>query len=289
MKDSGNCFPYLYDIGVIMGRYDYYEDYFPRYVSVAEKKEKARKSLEKLKKKNPGLQPVLLEGRKIARSWWGIAWCKNLEAYADYSNRIARGRSYVRNGSVLDLKITEGEVRALVQGSESRPYDIIIKIKPLARTVWNKIKEKCMGKIENMKELLEGKFPKSLEEIFILKGNGLFPSPKEIKFDCSCPDIASMCKHIASVLYGIGARLDNDPKLFFTLRKIKIEELVSLVVKDSAKDIIKKSVKKTKRVMDEADLSGVFGIDINTEITGDSGTARSKGKSRKKRTAEKED
>lgn len=249
-----------------MGRYDYDDySYFPRYVSAAEKKEKARKSLEKLKSKNLDLLPVIIEGRSIAKSWWGISWCNNLENYADYSNRIERGRSYVRNGNVLDLKITEGKIRALVQGSISKPYSITIKIKTLNETVWKNIKESCIGKIESMQELLEGKFPKEMEELFKLKGKGLFPSPKEINFDCSCPDYASMCKHIASVLYGIGARLDNDPKLFFTLRKINFDELLSNAVKESSEKIIKKSQTKTKRVMDDEALNDVFGINLITE------------------------
>ncbi|MDP4179427.1 MAG: SWIM zinc finger family protein, partial [Bacillota bacterium] len=207
---------------------------FHEYVSVAEKKEKAKAAVEKLKKKNSDISPVIIEGRKLAVTWWGNSWNNNLVSYSDYSNRIGRGRSYVRNGAVLDLKISEGKVDALVQGSGSRPYKVSINIKPIQKNIWDKIKKECAGKIESLQEIVEGKFPKALQSLFTTKGEGLFPSSKEISFSCSCPDGAYMCKHVAAVFFGVGARLDNDPKLFFVLRNIKVEELISeTIVKKS--------------------------------------------------------
>ena len=193
----------------------YYDYGFPRYVSVGEKKAKAAKKLAQLKKKNKDINPIILKGSKLTNTWWGKAWNKNLEAYADYSNRIGRGRSYVRHGAVLDLKIQAGKVTALVQGTESRPYSVEIDIKSIPKTKWNEIKKTCQGKLASVAKLLDGKFPKELQEIFTEKGSGLFPKPSEINFDCSCPDWASMCKHIAAALYGIGSRLDENPSLFF--------------------------------------------------------------------------
>ena len=200
---------------------------FPRYVSKAEKMARAEKKLIQLKKKKQDLRPVIIEGSAIARTWWGKAWNKNLERYADYSNRIGRGRSYVRCGSVLDLRIEAGEIKALVHGSRAKPYSITIKIKKLNRNVWQEITSGCSGMLESLEELLAGKFPKALEETFMQRDRGLFPSPKELEFDCSCPDWASMCKHVAATLYGVGARLDEDPSLFFTLRGVATEELVA--------------------------------------------------------------
>ena len=156
----------------------------------------------------------MIEGTAIARTWWGKAWNKNLESYADYHNRIGRGRSYVRHGAVLDLQIGSGLVESLVQGSRSRPYSVTIRIKAMGKKNWEEIKTASQGKLDSLQELLAGKFPKGLGEIFTTQGKGLFPSPKEIDFDCSCPDWASMCKHVAATLYGIGARLDQDPELF---------------------------------------------------------------------------
>jgi uncharacterized Zn finger protein len=191
------------------------------YVTVAEKRAKAAQSLKKLKKKKEDTRPVVIEGRAIATTWWGKAWNENLERYADYSNRIGRGRSYVRNGAVLDLKIRPGEVEALVQGSRSKPYEVIVKIEAISKEAWSRIKTASAGQLDSLQELMSGKFPKSLGALFIEGGKGLFPGPKEIKFSCSCPDWATMCKHVAAVLYGIGARLDEEPALFFTLRKRK--------------------------------------------------------------------
>ena len=161
---------------------------FSEYVSVAERKRKTQKAVEKLKKKNPDISPVIIEGRKLVRTWWGKAWNDNLESYSDYANRIERGRSYVRNGAVLDLKIEKGTVIALVQGSSSKPYKIQINIRQIDDDVWGKIKKSCEGKIESLQELIDGKFPKALSELFTAKGSGLFPSPKEISLGCSCPD-----------------------------------------------------------------------------------------------------
>ncbi|MEK7289408.1 MAG: hypothetical protein AAB067_04455, partial [Planctomycetota bacterium] len=232
---------------------------FPRYVSVGEKQQRAKKKLEKLMKENKDIKPVRIEGTAIAKTWWGKAWNKNLEAYADYSNRIGRGRTYVRSGSVLDLQIQEGHVKALVQGSESDPYSIVIKIKSLEKNIWEEIKTFCAGKLDSLQELLMGKFPEALSEMFTARGKGLFPSPKEIDFDCSCPDMASMCKHIAATLYGVGARLDHEPNLFFLLRQIEIGDLISETIKDKTEELLTRAQKKSQRILEDQDLSSVFG------------------------------
>lgn len=235
---------------------------FPRYVSVAEKRAKAEKKLKQLRKKNPDIRPVVIEGTALARTWWGKSWNINLERYADYSNRIGRGRSYVRHGTVLDLKIESGKVTSLVQGGASKPYSVVIKIKGLSKDIWAKIKGECEGKLDSLPELLAGKFPKALRDIFTEQGKGLFPSPKEIDFDCSCPDWANMCKHVAATLYGVGARLDEDPGLFFKLRKVKVSDLITQAVEDKTKKLLKKAKKKSSRVIDDSDLASVFGIDM---------------------------
>lgn len=235
---------------------------FPKYVSAAEKKEKAQKSVEKLKKKDPNISPVIITGRKLAKTWWGESWNKNLERYSDYSNRIERGRSYVRSGAVLDLKIKKGIITALVQGSSSKPYKVEIIITALSRNVWEAITKECTGKIHSLQEILEGKFPKALSDLFTEKGKGLFPSPQEIELHCSCPDWANMCKHVAAVLYGVGTRLDDSPTLFFELRNINIEELISEAVIQKSQNLLDKSKTKSRRILDENDISDMFGIDV---------------------------
>ena len=247
----------------------YYGGYggFPRYVSVAEKRARARRKFEQLKKKHPGIRPVTIEGNTLVRTWWGKAWNGNLGKYADYANRIGRGRSYLRHGAVLDLQIEPGEVHALVQGSQGSPYKVTIKIKPISAPVWKEIKTACTGQLASLQELLAGRFPKGLTELFTAKGSGLFPAPQEIDFQCSCPDYAYMCKHVAAVLYGIGTRLDEDPGLFFVLRKVKMDDLITQTVRDKSESLLRQAKKKTSRVIEDADLGEVFGIEMESGPT----------------------
>lgn len=233
-----------------------YHDYKP----VAKTKADAEKTLEKLRKKNPNISPVIIDGRRIAKTWWGISWNKNLESYADYSNRISRGSSYVKNGLVLDLQIDAGIVTGVVQGSRKKPYDITVKIDKLGDSKWKKIVERCSHSIAGMAELAEGKFPEELADLFLKQGHGLFPSPKEIRFTCSCPDYASMCKHVAAVLYGIGARFDRDPLLFFKLRDIDFTELLKKTIEEKVDGLLKNADKKSERVIEGADISDLFGV-----------------------------
>jgi uncharacterized Zn finger protein len=235
-------------------------DRYPEYVSAAKKKANANKALAKLKKKNPNTRPVIISGNKIAKTWWGSAWNNNLESYADYTNRIGRGRTYVRNGSVLDLQIEPESVTAIVAGSRSTPYTVRVDISALPTTKWTKITEICARSIANIDELVQGRFPTELTTLFTQKGEGLFPSTKEIKFSCTCPDWAYMCKHVAAVLYGIGARFDEDPTLFFKLRNIEIEALIKKSIDEKMENMLKNSDKKTTRVMKDADIGSLFGI-----------------------------
>lgn len=237
-------------------------------MSVAEKKQKAAKGLKELSKKRPNLKPVALKGNALARTWWGKAWNRNLEQYADYSNRIGRGRSYIRHGAVLDLQIGPGEVLALVQGSTRNPYSVSVKIQKLKKEVWQRLKTECEGTLESFQELLAGAFPKALGEIFISKDAGMFPAPRELTFSCSCPDWAEMCKHVAATLYGVGVRLDEDPQLFFKLRDAEIGELIKQAVAEKAEKLLKKATRKSSRIIEgeAVDLSSVFGIDIEEPL-----------------------
>lgn len=233
---------------------------FPRYVSAAEKKAKVNRSVEKFKKKNPDIEPVIIEGRTLAKSWWGKAWNLNLESYADYENRIARGKSYVRSNAVLDLKILKGQVVAKVQGSRAKPYDVEIIIDTLDNEKWEQVTALCNHRIDSLEQLIEGKFPKELEVLFTERKLGMFPSPKEIHFACSCPDWAYMCKHIAAVLYGVGARLDVNPMLFFELRAMDGQELVRKSMEKTLESMMKNAGTKSKREIAERDISNIFGL-----------------------------
>jgi uncharacterized Zn finger protein len=230
------------------------------YKPVAEKKAEAQKKLAKLAKKNPDISPIVIEGRKIAVTWWGKAWNKNLESYADYANRIGRGRSYVVNGMVLDLQIGPGVVNAMVSGSRKTPYDVLIRIDKLPEHRWKTIVEQCSRRIAGISDLVEGKFPEDLAQIFLKQESGLFPSPREIHLGCSCPDWAEMCKHVAAALYGVGARLDSDPMLFFTLRSIDFSELLKKSVDEKIGSMLKNAGRKSDRTIDDTDIAKLFGL-----------------------------
>ena len=231
---------------------------FRPYVSVAQRRANAARATAKMIKSGKTVSPVTLAGRKIAATFWGKAWCDNLEAYSDYENRLPRGRTYVRNGSVVDLQITEGKVTALVSGSDL--YKIEIKIKPLARSLWERIQSDCAGKIDSLIELLQGRLSSSVMQIVTRRERGLFPTPKEIGLNCSCPDWAGMCKHVAAALYGVGARLDEKPDLLFLLRGIDPADLIGKV---SAAEAVRQSVPADGAAkMSEAELSDVFGIEL---------------------------
>ena len=238
------------------GYYGYGYGFGP-YVSVADRLKKARKHATKAAEKaGRTCSPVEIEGRKFAQTFWGAGWCDHLESYSDISNRLERGRRYVRNGSVVDLWIEPGKVHAIVAGSDV--YKIEIEIKSLAKPRWEAIKSKCAGQIGSMVELLQGKLSKGVMEIIANRDQGLFPAPKEIDMDCSCPDGARMCKHLAAVLYGIGARFDHSPELLFTLRGVDHLDLIAQV--DHAPAIT--PGKPKRKTLATTDLSDVFGIEL---------------------------
>lgn len=242
-----------------MSFYSYYRGFGNNYTTVSELKAKAANYIGQQKKKGVILSPVLIEGRVIAKSWWGKAWCENLEKYADYENRLERGRKYVRANCVLDLQINKGEVKGLVQGSKKKPYNVIIKINTLSKDRYKKILSECSSKIQNIDDLIKGKFSNDLKELFTEKNNGLFPSMSEIDFSCSCPDWAGMCKHVAAVLYGIGTRFDTEPLLFFTLRGIDTKKLIGSAIENKLENMIKNANKPSTRIMDDTNLS-LFGL-----------------------------
>jgi uncharacterized Zn finger protein len=227
-------------------------------VSAAQRRHRAAREVAKRTKKGLAVAPVIIEGRTIARSFWGKAWCDQLEGYSDYENRLPRGRSYVRNGSVLHLGVGPGQVDALVQGGEL--YTVAVSVTPLARRRWVGIVSACSGKIDSLVELLQGRLSEGVMRMVTDRDKGLFPAPSQIKMQCSCPDWAEMCKHVAAVLYGIGARLDERPELLFTLRKVDHLELLS-----AAATAPGPARRPGALAIASSDLGNVFGIEIDTQ------------------------
>jgi len=226
------------------------------YVPVAQRQKNAQKELAKLAKGGASPTPVKIEGRKIATSFWGKSWCENLERYSDFANRLPRGRTYVRNGSVVDLKINKGEVLAMVAGSEL--YRIKIEVAPVKPVQWKAICRDCAGTVGSLVELLQGRLAKSVMERVCSKGDGLFPAPQEIKLSCSCPDWADMCKHVAAALYGVGARLDDKPELLFVLRNVDQTELLA----GAGRDLSFTQAKPGTKVIDDSDVAALFGLEM---------------------------
>ena len=248
--------------------------YFDRpYVTVAERRREALAAAKKLSKDGRALAPVVLATKKIANTFWGKAWGDNLEAYSDFANRLPRGRSYIRNGAVIDLQITAGKVEALVQGSAL--YEIAIKFSTLAPQRWEIFKTRSAGKVTNLLDLLQGRLSKEILADITAQDAGLFPAPKEIGLSCSCPDWADMCKHIAAVLYGVGARLDEKPELFFILRGVDMEELLAAASTTATVSISGAMAPGTG--IDEADFSEIFGVEIEAAAPLLAAAGRAKG------------
>ena len=240
---------------------------WPETLSVGARRVQAeRRAAELAKKGGRTLSPVVTDAREVTTTFWGDAWCKNLEGYSDFANRLPRGRSYLRNGSVLDLQIAPGSVTALVSGTEI--YDVEIAVTAVPQAQWRAICRDSAGAIDSVVELLQGKLSTSVMARLCRQGTGLFPTPREIRMSCSCPDSAAMCKHIAAVLYGIGVRLDHAPALLFTLRKVEASELIERAV---APRRLKKTTDGTsgaRRINDESSLADIFGLDIATRRRG---------------------
>lgn len=243
------------------------DDGWPAYVPVAERRRKAEREAAKLRKKGHPVTPVRIEGRAIATTVWGKAWCDNLESYRDYESRLPRGRTYVRNGSVIDLQIGPREVKALVSGSSI--YKVTIGIAPVPAGQWRSICADCAGRIDSLVELLQGRLSKGVMERMCRQGTGLFPKPSDITFSCSCLDFASMCKHVAAVLYGVGARLDQSPELLFRMRAVDESELLASL--DSA---MPDATLPGERILAGEDVAALFGLniagsdDVDAEIGG---------------------
>jgi uncharacterized Zn finger protein len=240
------------------------------YVPVASRRANALKAVAKANKKGTNYAPIAPYTGAIAKTFWGKAWCSNLEQYSDYASRLPRGRSYVRNGSVIDLQVSTGSVRALVMGSSL--YEVKITIQALPEPRWKAVCADCANSVASLIELLQGKLSKPVMERICAPTTGLFPSPKELKFECSCPDWAGMCKHVAAVFYGVGARMDQQPELLFKLRHVNALDLVAQA------SVAQPSASKTKssKVMDASDLGDMFGLDMDMDLGVDAAPAKPK-------------
>ena len=227
--------------------------WYPRYVPVSARRARAAREIRALQERGEAVQPVEIKGRDIARSFWGRRWCEHLESFSDYANRLPRGRSYVCNGLVCHLAIGTGGVEALVAGRAL--YRVVVRVRKLKRPAWKAIRTACAGQIGSVLDLLQGRLSDRVMDVVTDRGAGLFPQPGEIKLACDCPDWATMCKHAAAVLYGVGSRLDDSPELLFRLRGVDEAELIATGV------ALPRGAATADTLADD-DLEGIFGIDL---------------------------
>jgi uncharacterized Zn finger protein len=228
------------------------------YVSVARRRQLIAREAHHARKRGEPLDPVLIEGRKIATTPWGLAWCDHIESFRDYANRLPRGRTYARNGSVYHLAIQPGRIHARVMGSDAYEQDIVIA--PCKPATWKRVRRRCAGAIGSLIELLEGRISSEVMGEMTAERDGLLPNLRQVKLSCTCPDWAKLCKHLAAVLYGIGARLDERPELLFTLRGVDPSELVDSTALPGQGTSQQGGARQV-----EGDLSSVFGIELEQD------------------------
>ena len=232
------------------------------YVPVATRRAQAAKKMQTLSKQGHSIQPVEIEGRTIASTFWGKAWCDHMESFCDYDNRLPRGRTYVRNGSVCHLDISQGQVNAMVSGSSI--YQIQILIKQLSSEKWQDLKKTCVGQIGSLLDLLSGTLSTGVMDVVCHPQRGLFPLSPDLTLSCNCPDSATLCKHIAATLYGIGSRLDADPAQLFNLRGVHFEELID--VSQAVRDVTTTTQSRRKR-LDDTVFADIFQLETTNEPT----------------------
>lgn len=150
-------------------------------MSIEELQRKAQESVKTAKNKGKEMHPIIVDGRQIAKSWWGMAWCKNIEQYADYASRIERGKRYVRSGAVVDLQIVKGKVKARVQGSRKAPYKVEINISPLKEEICEDIIEKCSSQIQKLTRTCEWAIPRKFKRNIPIRKRTI-PKPKRNQF-----------------------------------------------------------------------------------------------------------
>lgn len=232
---------------------------FGEYVPVAERRKTAERRAAELTRQGKRISPVAVEGKKIANTVWGQAWCDNLERYSDYVTRLPRGRSYLKHGALLHLELSAGAVSALVSGSAI--YEVNVRVDALPKRRWSSLTKQCAGQISSVLELLSGDLSAAVMAVLTQRGAGMFPAPAEVHFACTCPDSAVLCKHIAATLYGVGARLDIQPELLFVLRQVDHADLIAAA--GSGRELRRRS--RSARVLDDASLADVFGFAIAGE------------------------
>ena len=203
---------------------------------------------------------IKLKSKNISCEWWGQQWCQNIGKYADYANRLERGRTYIRKQAVESLELKDRYIAARVKGSYFPYYDVVVEVDPLRE---DKVSE-VLEQIKDISLITNGYVSNDYYNLFTVK-EGLFPDTNEIRFSCTCPDCASMCKHVAAVLYAFGSILDKDPLALFKLRGVEVETYFDKKLYETANKMFQSisSFSSDERTISEDDISNVFGLDID--------------------------
>lgn len=195
-------------------RRSYYDDYWPQYESTRPREVK------------DGIKAKSARG-DFVKNWWADRWIKALSSLMD-EGRLTRGRSYARRGQVMEIDIKPGQIAARVQGSRPRPYKVNIWLKGLEDAEWDSVLDALSEQAIFAAQLLAGEMPADIEQVFDGVKVSLFPARRgDLETDCSCPDWANPCKHIAAVYYLLGERFDEDPFLLFELRGRSKEQIAA--------------------------------------------------------------
>ena len=227
---------------------------------------------------------IKLHSKSISNTWWGQEWCKTINVYADYENRLSRGKTYLRQERVQDLTIEDNTITAKVKGKWSDYYNVTIKIRELPRSKSNII----IKKISELGSILKGSIPEDCRFLFSIGELGLFPTKDDLIYTCDCPDScggliygsnwnsakeicevdpnnAMLCKHVAAVLYSVGSILDKEPLIIFQLRGINVTKYISEEIVAQTNNLLVGLYqrKEEERVIDKSLISDVFGIDFD--------------------------
>jgi len=195
------------------------------------------------------------KGGKFGESWWAKRWISVLESF-NIGARLGRGRSYARRGQVLSIETDKGRVRAKVQGSRPKPYEVAIQVKVLSSADWQKVVRELSKQAIFMAKLLAGEMPQDIEKVFKDARLSVFPEKlKDLKTECSCPDWSNPCKHIAAVYYLLGEEFDRDPFLIFKLRGMNRDEFLRLLGPGDKKSLPKGRKPKAAPIPAEEEIS----------------------------------
>ncbi len=232
----------------------FFNDEPDRYVRVQKRRTYARDIAAQLERQGEILTPAVAHGKNIANQFWGRAWCHAIDEWQDCAYRLPGGRSLLKNGGVIDLKISRNSVIARVAADQV--YDVQLHYRDADPYSVAELRSQCAGKLTGLLDFIQGKLSEEVMQYICNPVYGLFPEYGDFKISCTCLDDAVLCRHAAAALYAVATRLDDEPELFFTLRGIDAKDFFE------AEDILTQTGSNSAEGLSADELSKTFGIDI---------------------------